>query len=64
VDTKKVELLGHHYFSVLNLLLGAPAAVMAPTATLQAGVVVTEVVAALLIMLVVFPGLRQALTAR
>ena len=59
-----MELLDHHYFSVLNLLLGAPAAVMAPTATLEAGVVVTEVVAALLIMLVVFPGLRQALTAR
>ena len=48
---------------VLNLLLGAPGVVMAQTAALKAAIEVTEVVAALIIVLVVLPGSRRALTA-
>jgi len=49
--------------SVLNLLLGAPGVVMAPTAALKAAIVVTEVVAALIIVLVVLPSSRRAFAA-
>jgi hypothetical protein len=46
---------------VLNLLLGAPGVVMAPTAAMRATVALTEVVAALIIVLVVLPSSRRAL---
>jgi hypothetical protein len=46
---------------VLNLLLGAPGVVMAPTAAMRATVLVTEVVALLIIVLVVLPTSRRAL---
>jgi hypothetical protein len=49
--------------SVLSLLLGAPGVVLAPTAALKAIVAVTEVIAALIIVLVVLPDSRRALTA-
>ena len=47
---------------VLNLLLGAPGVVMAPGA-LKGVIVVGEVVAVLIIVLVVLPSSRRALTA-
>ena len=47
--------------SVLSLLLGAPGVVLAPTAALKAIVAVTEVMAALIIVLVVLPDSRRAL---
>jgi hypothetical protein len=46
---------------VLNLLLGAPGVVMAPTAAMRATVAATEVVAALIIVLVALPPSRRAL---
>ncbi len=46
---------------VLNLLLGAPGVVMAPTAAMRVTVLVTEVVALLIIVLVVRPTSRRAL---
>jgi hypothetical protein len=46
---------------VLNLLLGAPGVVLAPTAAMRATVAVTEVVAVLIIVLVVLPSSRRAL---
>ena len=47
---------------VLNFLLGAPGLVMAPGAALKAFIAVTEVVAVLIIVLVVLPDSRRALT--
>jgi hypothetical protein len=47
--------------SALSLLLGAPGVVLAPTAALKAIVAVTEVMAALIIVLVVLPDSRRAL---
>ncbi len=49
--------------SVLNFLLGAPGVVLGPTAGIQVTSVVMEVVAVLIIVLVVLPGSRRALTA-
>jgi uncharacterized membrane protein (DUF2068 family) len=48
---------------VLNFLLGAPGVVMAPGAALKAVIALTEVVAVLIIVLVVLPSARRALTA-
>jgi hypothetical protein len=48
---------------VLNFLLGAPGVVFAPDAALKAIFAVTEVVAVLIIVLVVLPSSRRALTA-
>ena len=48
---------------VLNFLLGAPGVVFAPGAALKALIAVTEVVALLIIVLVVLPDSRRALTA-
>ena len=48
---------------VLNFLLGAPGAVMGPTTAVQVTVLITEVVAVLIIVLVVLPPSRRALTA-
>ncbi len=47
----------------LNFLLGAPGVIVAPTAVMQATVAATEVVAVLIIVLVVLPASRRALTA-
>jgi len=47
---------------VLNFLLGAPGLVMAPGAALKAFIAVGEVVAVLIIVLVVLPDSRRALT--
>jgi uncharacterized membrane protein (DUF2068 family) len=47
--------------SVLNLLLGAPGVLMAPTAAMRATVAVTEVVAVLIIVLVVLPSSQRSL---
>ena len=47
---------------VLNFLLGAPGLVFAPDASLKAFIAVTEVVAVLIIVLVVLPDSRRALT--
>ena len=47
---------------VLNFLLGAPGLVMAPGAALKAFIAVSEVVAVLIIVLVVLPYSRRALT--
>ena len=47
---------------VLNFLLGAPGVVLAPGAGLKAIIAVTEVVAVLIIVLVVRPDSRRALT--
>ena len=47
---------------VLNFLLGAPGLVMAPGAALKAFIAVSEVVAVLIIVLVVLPDSRRALT--
>ena len=47
---------------VLNFLLGAPGVVMAPGAALKAFIAVSEVVAVLIIVLVVLPDSRRALT--
>ena len=46
----------------LNFLLGAPGVLMAPGAALKAVIAVTEVVAVLIIVLVVRPDSRRALT--
>src|SRR5215211_7591314 len=46
----------------LNFLLGAPGVLMAPGAALKAVIAVTEVVAILIIVLVVLPDSRRALT--
>src|SRR5215218_6511803 len=46
----------------LNFLLGAPRVVFAPGAALKAVIAVTEVVAILIIVLVVLPDSRRALT--
>src|SRR5215217_3798604 len=46
----------------LNFLLGAPGVVFAPGAALKAVIAVTEVVAVLIIVLVVLPDSRRALT--
>ena len=46
----------------LNFLLGAPGVVFAPGAALKALIAVTEVVAVLIIVLVVRPDSRRALT--
>jgi hypothetical protein len=48
---------------VLNFLLGAPGVLFAPGAALKAVIALTEVVAVLIIVLVVFPSSRRALTA-
>ncbi len=48
---------------VLNLLLGAPGVVMAPTAALKAAIAGTEVLAALVIVLVALPISRRAFSA-
>jgi uncharacterized membrane protein (DUF2068 family) len=48
---------------VLYLYLGAPGVIIAPTAALQGAILVTEVVAALIIVLVVLPYSRRALAA-
>jgi hypothetical protein len=47
---------------VLNFLLGAPGVVFAPGAALKVLIALTEVVAVLIIVLVVRPDSRQALT--
>src|SRR5919112_2451642 len=47
---------------VLNFLLGAPGVLLAPGAALKALIAVTEVVAVLIIVLVVRPDSRRALT--
>ena len=47
---------------VLNFLLGAPGVIMAPGAALKAFIAVSEVVAVLIIVLVVLPDSRRALT--
>src|SRR5215217_7441488 len=47
---------------VLNFLLGAPGLVMAPGAAMKAFIAVGEVVAVLIIVLVVLPDSRRALT--
>src|SRR5215216_3007360 len=47
---------------VLNILAGAPGVVFAPGAALKAVIAVTEVVALLIIVLVVLPDSRRALT--
>ena len=47
---------------VLNFLLGAPGLVMAPGAALKAFIAVGEVAAVLIIVLVVLPDSRRALT--
>jgi uncharacterized membrane protein len=47
---------------VLNFLLGAPGVLLAPGAALKALIAVTEVVAVLIIVLVVLPDSRRALT--
>jgi len=47
---------------VLNFLLGAPGVVFAPGAALKVLIAVTEVVAVLIIVLVVRPDSRRALT--
>ncbi len=49
--------------SVLNLLSAAPGITSAPNAGLQAAAIVTVVVSALIIVLVVLPDSRRALTA-
>ncbi len=46
----------------LNFLLGAPGVVLGPTAAVRANVLITEVVAAGIIVLVVLPSSRRALT--
>ena len=46
----------------LNFLLGAPGLLMAPGAALKAFIAVSEVVAVLIIVLVVLPDSRRALT--
>src|SRR5215203_2077581 len=46
----------------LNFLLGAPGVVMAPGAALKAFIAISEVVAVLIIVLVVLPDSRRALT--
>jgi hypothetical protein len=48
--------------AVLNLLLGTPGVVLGPTAALRVTVLGTEVVAVLIIVLVVLPSSRHALT--
>jgi hypothetical protein len=48
--------------AVLNLLLGTPGVVLGPTAALRVTVLGTEVVAVLIIVLVVLPSARHALT--
>jgi hypothetical protein len=49
---------------VLNLLLGAPGVIMAPTAALKVAIAVTEVEFALIIVLVVvLPSSRRAFVA-
>ena len=48
---------------VLNLYLGAPGVIIAPTAALQGAILVTEVLAAVIIVLVVLPYCRRAFTA-
>jgi hypothetical protein len=45
---------------VLNLLAGAPGVVMGPTAAVRAAVAVTEVLFALIVVLVVLPSSRRA----
>jgi hypothetical protein len=47
----------------LNFLLGAPGVVFAPGVALKALIAVTEVVAILIIVLVVLPDTRRALTS-
>ena len=47
---------------VLNFLSGAPGVIMAPGAALKAFIAVSEVVAVLIIVLVVLPDSRRALT--
>ena len=47
---------------VLNFLIGAPGVVMAPGTALKDLIAVTEVVAVLIIVLVVLPDSRRALT--
>ena len=47
---------------VLNFLSGAPGVIMAPGAALKAFIAVSEVVAVLIIVLVVLPESRRALT--
>jgi hypothetical protein len=49
--------------SALNFLLGAPGVIMASTAGMKVVVAGTEVVAVLVIVLVVLPTSRRALTA-
>jgi uncharacterized membrane protein (DUF2068 family) len=49
--------------SVLNLLLGVPGVVMAPTLALKVAIAVTEVGFAVIIVLIVLPSSRRALTA-
>jgi uncharacterized membrane protein (DUF2068 family) len=46
---------------VLNLLLGAPGVVWGPTATHRVAIAVTEVLFALLIVLVLLPSSRRAI---
>jgi hypothetical protein len=48
---------------VLNFLLGAPGILFAPGAALKAVIALTEVMAVLIIVLVVIPSSRRALTA-
>jgi hypothetical protein len=48
--------------AVLNLHLGTPGVVLGPTAALRVTVLGTEVVAVLIIVLVVLPSSRHALT--
>src|SRR5918994_3545391 len=49
--------------SVLNFLFGLPGLLFAPGAALKAVIALTEVVAVLVIVLVVLPSSRRALTA-
>jgi hypothetical protein len=49
---------------VLNLLLGAPGVVMAPTAALKVAIAVTEVgFALIMVLMVVFPSSQRAFVA-
>ncbi len=49
---------------VLNILLGAPGVVMAPTAALKVAIAVTEVgFALIMVLMVVFPSSQRAFVA-
>jgi uncharacterized membrane protein len=60
---KKWSFLATIIVCVLNFLFGLPGLLFAPGAALKAVIAVTEVVAVLIIVLVMLPSSRRALTA-